>query len=172
VSVASRSAALRRDVGRFRRMGWQDRVLLAEALGCLAVARTAISTVGFRRSATALRLRASKPNDVVAPGPTDPMAPRVGWAVRSVASRTPWPSSCLVQSLAGHLMLRRRGVSSTFYFGVAIDEAEAMQAHSWLRSGSHMVTGGAGHLTFSAIAAYERPGDRPARSPSVAAPSV
>lgn len=61
----------------------------------------------------------------------------IGWAVRAVAVRTPWTSTCLAQALAGVQMLRRRGITSTLTLGVALapDKTERMEAHAWLQHG-------------------------------------
>jgi Transglutaminase-like superfamily len=81
-------------------------------------------------------------------------AAAIGWAVQGAAARTPWPSTCLVQSLAGYVMLRRHGVPSVVYLGVAKDAAGEFIAHSWLRCGDRTVTGGGSQQRYSAIAAY------------------
>ena len=51
-------------------------------------------------------------------------------------------------------MLRRHTVPSVVYLGVGKDAAGEFTAHSWLRCGDHVVTGGGGHERYSVIAAY------------------
>lgn len=73
-----------------------------------------------------------------------------------MASCTPWASTCLVQALAGLLLLRQRGVSGTLYLGMARQPngPESMSAYAWLRCGSVIVTGAAGREHHTVIAAF------------------
>jgi hypothetical protein len=126
----------------------------------------------YRRVAALLRLTQSEAsgNSAGGPadhesGPADRRAEAIGWAVQGAAVRTPWLSACLVQSLAAHVMLRRRGLPSVVYLGVAKDAAGNFIAHSWLRCGDRIVTGGGSQQRYSVIAAY-RP--IPGRAPELA----
>jgi hypothetical protein len=88
-------------------------------------------------------------------GAGGPDAEAIAWALCAAARRTPWPSTCLVRSLAGCVMLRRHGVPSVVYLGVAKDAGGSLVAHSWLRCGDRVVTGGGSHQRYAAIAAYQ-----------------
>jgi hypothetical protein len=70
-------------------------------------------------------------------------AQRVGWAVRAVARRTPWTSTCLMQAVAGAALLRRRQIPAQVYFGVAKDSTvpDGLAAHAWLTCGGRVLTG-------------------------------
>jgi len=63
--------------------------------------------------------------------------------VQAVARHLPWRFVCLPQAIAAQRMLRRRGVASTLYLGVAPDreKPDAIAAHAWLRAGDKIVTG-------------------------------
>src|SRR5581483_7734503 len=119
----SKREAWRLDVERFGRLSRSKKRLAAEALIWLALARVVVWTIPFGWTAAALGLSPFAPDEARRAGPDAASAEGpsedVGWAVRSVAARTPWPSSCLVQSLAAHIMLRRRGLPSDVYLGVA-----------------------------------------------------
>ena len=54
------------------------------------------------------------------------------------------------------MMLRRRGLPSTLYLGVARDgeAGSGARAHAWLRSGHVVVTGGAGREQFTVVASF------------------
>jgi Transglutaminase-like superfamily len=160
---------LRRDAARARSLSAVQRHLLVEAVTWLGLLRAATLVLPYRRVAALLRLTQSAASDV-APGPSDgPESGRaqrgaeaIGWAVQGAASRTPWLSACLVQSLAAHVMLRRQGVPSVVYLGVAKDAAGDFSAHSWLRCGDRIVTGGSSQQRYSVIAAYRPiPGSGP-----------
>jgi len=76
-------------------------------------------------------------------------------ALRSAAARLPWTSTCLMQALAGRLMLSRRGVGSRTYFGVNRDmETGAFQAHAWLFAATTDVAGGGISDNFHPIATF------------------
>jgi hypothetical protein len=154
-------SSLSRDVVRARRLSPARRRLVIEAIMWLALVRVATAALPYRRVASLLRLTQSEPGDVSLapsaerwPGAGRPDAEAIGWAVRAVAARTSRLSTCLVQSLAGYLMLRRHTVPSVVYLGVGKDAAGEFTAHSWLRCGDHVVTGGGSHERYSVIAAY------------------
>ena len=149
--------SLSRDVARARGLSPSQRRLLLEAVIWLGLLRVATSMLPYRRVAVLLRLTQADASDVSPGSPTDRGcrdAEAIGWAVQGAAARTPWLSACLVQSLAGYLMLRRHGVPSVVCLGVAKDAAGDFIAHSWLRCGDRIVTGGGSQQRYSVIAAY------------------
>lgn len=132
---------------------WAARGLLLEALLALMAARLAMALLPFRRIAawlgsTEAESAAEVPEAVVA------HATQVGWAVRAIAPWVPWDSRCLAQALAGTWMLRRRGIETTLYLGVRKESGKDFSAHAWLRCGSRIVTGAAGHKSFEVIARF------------------
>lgn len=167
--------SLRHDARRARGLTLAERGLLIEAIVWLGLLRAAVTTLPYRRTAALLRLTQADPAGEVLPagladdggshgadaddaadvGGGDPST-AIGWAIRAAAARTPWRSTCLVQSLAGSAMLRRHGLASVVYLGVAKDAGGEFIAHSWLRCGEHVMTGAVGHQQYSVIAAYRR----------------
>jgi hypothetical protein len=167
-------ASLRGELARARSLSPAQRHLLVEAVMWLGLLRVATSMLPYRRVTALLRLTQSDASDVSPGAPAGhesgrayPVIGAIGWAVQGAAARTPWLSACLVQSLAGHVMLRRHGVPSIVYLGVAKDAAGGFIAHSWLRCGDRIVTGGGGQQQrFSVIAAYRPiPGREPEFAP-------
>lgn len=65
---------------------------------------------------------------------------QVRWMLRWASRYTLWDSNCLARSIAGRMVLRRRGIASTLYLGVA-KEGDQMKAHAWLLAGQVGVTG-------------------------------
>jgi Transglutaminase-like superfamily len=119
----------------------------------LGLLRVATSTLPYRRVAALLRLTQAAASDVAPGPPTDRGcgdAEAIGWAVQGAAACTPWLSTRLVQSLAGYAMLRRHGVPSVVCLGVAKDAAGDFIAHSWLRCGDRIVTGGGSQRSVNA----------------------
>ena len=108
--------------------------------------RTIMKSVGIGRA----RVGA----DVALRRTSDPVAAAVGVAVNRAAVRLPWRPTCLVQALAGRLMLMRRGVPSIVVFGVT-KRMEHIHAHAWLVAGNGTVCGGRERAGFQPIAAFE-----------------
>ena len=68
---------------------------------------------------------------------------KVAWAIGVLAGRLPGRMTCLVQALAAHTLLRRRGCHPALRIGVAgRTDAGALKAHAWLECGGEIVVGG------------------------------
>jgi hypothetical protein len=147
-------------LAKFLRLGRSDRRLLLEASLLLLVARAALSLLAFK---TVVRLI-----DRAAPArPLDPAAAaalvrRVRWAVLSGARNGPGRAVCFPQGIAAHLMLARRGVPSTLYYGVAKTPAGALEAHVWVRAGAAPVVGCAAAPRFALMTCFPRDRSAPA----------
>ncbi|PWC88088.1 hypothetical protein TSH100_08345 [Azospirillum sp. TSH100] len=75
-----------------------------------------------------------------------------------VAACLPWHSSCLVQAVAGILLLRRRGIAgATIRFGVRKTDM-ALEAHAWLLLNDAILLGGGEAGSFSPLADLSRRG--------------
>ena len=137
------------------RLPWRDRLLLAEAAWWLVVARLALLLVPFRWMAPRLGdTMASSPEE----DPVDVELPRrVGWAVGIASGALPWTSRCLTEAIAGKAMLRRRGVASTLYLGLARDGRQEIGGHAWLRCGSVVLTGERARQGHEVIASFAEP---------------
>ncbi len=66
---------------------------------------------------------------------------RVAWALNAAARRFPGFQNCLVQALAVHILLLRRGVASVLRIGAPV-QAEAFAAHAWIEVGGRPLIGG------------------------------
>lgn len=118
-----------------------DNWLLLEAWLWLALARLMVLSIPFRwvtRSCGAHMCES--PYEI--PEQHKILVARVGRAMSRARYRTPWNSNCLAQGIAAQRMLRRRGVASTLYLGVAKSAQEGYMMHAWLRSGEQILTGG------------------------------
>lgn len=137
----------RRSSGRSR----GELVLLPEAALSLIAARLIIGVLPFRFAVRLYRLRRG-----TGPALTDPeRADQIGWAVRAMAARLPWTSTCLMQSIAGAVLLRRRRLGSTVQLGVArAPTTGSLVAHSWLICGDQVLTGAVGRDRFTPVASY------------------
>jgi hypothetical protein len=144
-------------IEKLRSRTWCERGLLLEALVLLGLLRAAILIFPFQRVARLLRLMQDEtPQIFRVPETRLALAERIGWAVRAAAARTPWQSACLVQALAGMLMLQRRKLPGVLTLAVAKNGiiAEGFSAHAWLRCGEVVLTGEGGHKNYKAIATF------------------
>ncbi len=68
----------------------------------------------------------------------------------------PWQSVCLPQAITGQWMLKRRRIAATLYLGVmkAEHKPEQLAAHAWLRCGSRILTGAAGHRQYTVVSTF------------------
>jgi hypothetical protein len=144
-------------------MPWSDRALVAESLAMLAVARLLVKITRGKHLAS--RMGGVPANHTDYPEPVDASNPlrsergaagaRVGGMVERVARTTWWRSMCLEKALAGKWMLRRRGIASTMYVGVAKRDGEII-AHAWLVGEGQTLTG-AGKTVYATLAAFREP---------------
>lgn len=128
------------------RLDADDRLLVAEALAALLVAR-ARTLLPFRVLARQLGGLVSPPAGAV----TAPISPStsldrqmihdIRWAVGAVAPWLPFRSLCLQQAIAARTMLARRGIGTTLHLGVDRSKPARLAAHAWLDAGNVPVTG-------------------------------
>jgi hypothetical protein len=109
----------------------------------LVLARAAISLVPLRRITRLL----GAPMAETASGELDPAesryARRVGWCIEKLSPHTPTESNCYPQALTARVLLHRKGIPSTIYYGAAFEPGRpALATHAWRRCGSLIVTGG------------------------------
>lgn len=139
-------------------MPWSEKLLAAEAIVMLAMARILIrfgrerdlvSRIGGTRVAGA------------APGEGEPTqaetgaqssGAQIGAMLERAGRHTWWRSMCLEKALAGRWMLRRRGISSTMYVGMAKRDGNFI-AHAWLVGEGRTVTG-ASEENYATLAAF------------------
>jgi hypothetical protein len=144
-------------------MSWSDRALAVESLAMLAAARVLVKATPQHRLVS--RIGGSRIANAEVPGTASSNAfaasksvsSRVGASVEHVARFTWWRSMCLEKALAGKWMLRRRGIASTMYVGMARKGSEFI-AHAWLVGEGQTLTG-AGNISYAPLAAFrERSG--------------
>jgi Transglutaminase-like superfamily len=141
------------DRGRVR-LSWLDWWTFGEAVVWLALARVAILVMRFPELSRRLgrhMVESTQEDD----DRRRPVVRRVRWAIGAVSRRAPWRCKCLEQAVAAKLMLRRRGMASTLYLGVARDPGStSVQAHAWLRCGSYYVTGGEDRERYAVVSTF------------------
>jgi len=124
--------------------------LLLEAFCYLVLARAAVSLLPFGR----LLRWIGAPSEPAVEEVTIETIQSVRWAVAVAVRRlAPW-AVCLPQAIAGHWMLRRRGIASVVCFGVGRDPAAKLGAHAWLRTADRVVLGERTMTGFAPIAEF------------------
>ena len=124
---------------RFWQLPWRDRLILAEAFFWLSVARPATAVLPFRRIANLAACRTSR--QWPSADDRNTIIQRTRWAIHAAAKRVPWKALCFQQGIAAQVMLRRRGIASTLYYGAALDQGDELSAHVWVRDGDIDVVG-------------------------------
>jgi hypothetical protein len=62
----------------------------------------------------------------------------------------PWNAKCLVQALAGKLLLKFFHLPGTIFFGVLKEDGK-LKAHAWLKAGNQFISGKEGHRKFTVV---------------------
>lgn len=100
--------------------------------------------------------KTESPPEPATPGVSARAGLRVGLMLERIARTTWWRSMCLEKALAGKWMLRRRGIPSTIYVGMA-RRGDDFVAHAWLVGEGQTLTG-AGKTVYATLAAFREPG--------------
>jgi hypothetical protein len=139
-------------------MPWSERALAVEAIVMLAAARIFVLTARERELVSRIGGKAA----AAAAGPEEAGIPagsrkesqgaRIGAMLERAARYTWWRSMCLEKALAGRWMLRRRGIPSTMYVGMA-KRGGAFIAHAWLVGEGRTVTGATAE-NYATLAAF------------------
>jgi hypothetical protein len=138
-------------------MPWSEKSLALESLVMLAAARLFVTATPSRSLVSRI---GGVPAGELEPAASPALAqqtgsPRVGRMIERVARITWWRSMCLEKALACKWMLRRRGIPSTMYVGMA-KQNESFAAHAWLVAEGQIVTGG-GTVAYVPLAAFREP---------------
>jgi len=122
-----------------------------ETIAALAVAWVLVFVVPFRKTAVWLGGVAAPAQERATDSLQVQRARFVARRVARLARHTPWRMTCLVQAIAGSLLLRRRGIATIIRFGVAHSEA-GLSAHAWLIVGDQILLGGEAASDFQPLA--------------------
>jgi len=128
-----------------------DYINFTEALILLHAMKLTILIIPFKRIAG----RIGKLQAETSASPVESKHVRdVEQAIRRASRYTIHQSKCYDQALTGKLMLKRRGLPSTLYFGLAKDSTNLLKAHAWVRCGNRIITGRAGAEGYTVIVCF------------------
>ncbi len=124
-----------------------DYVLFAECFALMLAMALAVSLCSFDR----LKSLASRPLAArrLSKEKEDRLLRRMRWAIAAAARRSPLRSLCFEQGLVAQIMLRRRGVDSRLFYGLAASEKVALHAHVWVRAGDFPICGAGNASDFA-----------------------
>ena len=63
------------------------------------------------------------------------------WCVTVASYYTPGKAKCLVKALTTQLLLNRYGYSHQLHIGVALNQAQVLEAHAWIEYEEHVIMG-------------------------------
>lgn len=147
---------------RFARFDWEERRALAEALVLLVLAAAAVRLLPL---ALIGRIATAGPRACAPLGHdrAEVLTWMVGWAVDRAARRSPLRAKCFEQGLAAQVMLRRRGIDSTMFYGVGRGTSTGtdsdsgsggIRAHVWIETDRFAVIGTPAPGEFAVLATW------------------
>jgi len=113
----------------------KDYLLFAEAFLSLARARIMLLFRPFNKILPVL-----KDDAVPTTQPDIALLELIQISIARAAAKSPWRTECFEQALAARMMLKKRGIATTTYFGV-LKNNDKIEAHAWLKCGDFVVTG-------------------------------
>jgi hypothetical protein len=127
---------------KFWKLPRKEKAKLLEAFFCLLTARLVIFLFPFRKIAPGVGEHMKETPKQGQPQYTQTLH-LIRQAINRVSRHLPWKSTCLVKSIAGKMMLKRRKIPFTLYLGLIREEemGKNLKAHAWLRSGNIILTG-------------------------------
>lgn len=79
---------------------------------------------------------------------------RVAWAVDRAAKRSKLRALCFERGLTAQIMLRRRGIDATMFYGLMPGKDAPLDAHVWVAADGIDVTGGANASLYATLATF------------------
>ena len=133
---------------------FSDYLFLVEAIITSGIIRFIILFIPMRKFASFLGEQdKSSPTDNIAAHASK--IEKIRLAVARTSRVTPWRCMCYEQAFTAKILLQRRNIPSTLYFGVRKNSSEnKIDAHAWLRTGNRIITGKKNMHTFKEIARF------------------
>jgi len=132
--------ALLKKIKSFAAIPWSTKWLFAEAILTTAYVKITLLFLPFRRVALWLGPLKCEPDMNAIPYQPN-LVKKISFAVKLCERYTPWSTECYTRSLTAKIMLKRRNLPSTLYFGLRKDEKNSLQGHAWLQCEGITVTG-------------------------------
>ena len=137
---------------RLRQVAASRRWVLMEARLYLLGARLAIRLLPFRRMVPFFERPAARPEQTGAARAQS--IKDVRWAIWTATRHQRERVVCFPRAIAAQAMLRRRGVSTTLYYGAASKADKGLSAHVWVQDGETDVVGKRSAAGVKVLARY------------------
>jgi hypothetical protein len=124
----------------FAAMPWSTKWLFAEAVFTAAYVKATLLFLPFRKVALWLGALKGEPDAPAMPYQLS-LVKKISFAIKLCDRYAPWPTECYTRSLTAKIMLKRRKLPSTLYFGLRKDEQNSLHGHAWLQCSGIIVTG-------------------------------
>ena len=131
---------LRRKTKNFVRMPWHIKWLFAEAVWTTEYVKITLLFLPFKKVAGWLGTSRQVRADSISAGQPD-LVKNIRFAIKICDKYTPWPTECYTRALTAKIMLKRRQMASTLYFGFCKDDTGQLKGHAWLQCSGLIVTG-------------------------------
>ena len=131
---------LQQKIKSFAAIPWSTRWLFAEAVFTAAYVKATLMFLPFRRVARWLGHSTNQNDEHAVPMHAN-LVKEIGFAIKLCDRYTPWPTECYTKSLTAKIMLKRRQIPSTLYFGLRKDDQDGLKGHAWLHCSGITVTG-------------------------------
>jgi hypothetical protein len=131
---------LRRKINSFTSVPRQTKLLFAEAVFTSAYVKFTLLFLSFTKVVAWLGTAEAQPGESLKQERLD-LIKRIKFALKLCDRYTPWPTECYTSSLTAKIMLKRRHLASTLFFGFRRDENRQLKGHSWLQCSGETVTG-------------------------------
>ena len=129
-------------IAKFRKLTLREQILFLEALVLHLWTGLALKIIPFRWIRRVFSSRKSKVESRKS-GEIE----LIRNAIQRAGRVSPWRNRCLVSSLVGRCMLRRRKISSQLSLGVAKNPEGKTIAHAWLKAGEYEMVDRRGDYT-------------------------
>jgi len=140
---------------KMRRFTPSENFALAEAMVLVVLAAPLVRFTPFRYIGRIASLPIRRA--VTDPARQDVLIERVAWAVSRAAKRSKLRAVCIERGITAQIMLRRRGIDSTLYFGAAPNTPTGLGAHVWVVANDLDVCGGEVAKDYATLAAFPPP---------------
>lgn len=144
-----------KNVKKLSRLPYGEKVMIIEGLLFLFAARVTLRIIPFKRIAQKLG-RHMWETPTTNHLQNKEAIHTVRRTLDRLSGKTLWETTCLTRAMAGKVMLNRRGIACTLYFGLAKETTEnnGLKAHAWLRSGNSLITGGGNLSSFTVVSLF------------------
>jgi hypothetical protein len=120
-----------RRLHKFWSLTQREKKFCCEAAFLLFVSNLCVRAIAFRHIYRFLNTYGNdRPQSAFDPGDDVNL---VGLSLSRSANILPWKSLCLSRSIAGFVMLRRRGIPAVMFVGARVQECSLL-AHAWIRT--------------------------------------